>query len=62
MNTVWVLIMLAHAGFSNSTGNALTVAEFTSKERCEKAGQMIKSQAREEPKSTKLVTFVCTEK
>ena len=62
MNTIWVLIMLAHAGFSNANGNSLAVAEFTSKERCEKAGQMIKELAKEEPRSSKLVTFVCTEK
>ena len=54
--------MLAHAGFSNANGNSLAVAEFTSKERCEKAGQLIKMQAKEEPRSLKLVTFVCTEK
>lgn len=62
MNTVWVLIMLAHAGLSNATGNSLAVAEFTSKERCEKAGQMIKERAKEEPRLAKPVTFVCAEK
>ena len=62
MTTIWVLIMLSHAGFSNANGNSLAIAEFTSKERCEKAGQLIKMQAKEEPRSSKLVTFVCTEK
>ena len=62
MDATWVLIMLAHAGFSSANGNSLAVAEFTSRERCEKAGQMIRELAKEEPKSSKLVTFVCTEK
>ena len=62
MNTMWVLIMLAHANFSSSTGNAITTAEFTSKARCEEAGRLIKDKADTEPKSKKLVTFICTEK
>ena len=58
MNTMWVLIMLAHAGFSNAAGNAIKC----SKARCEGAGRLIKEKALTEPKSTKLVTFICTEK
>ena len=62
MDTIWVLIVLAHAGFSAVTGNAVTTAEFTSKVRCEEAGRLIKDKAATEPKSKKLVTFICTEK
>ena len=62
MNTMWVLIILAHAGFSTPEGNAITTAEFTSQERCEEAGRLIKDKAATEPKSKKLVTFICTEK
>ena len=62
MDTIWVLIILAHAGFSSATGNAITTAEFTSKARCEEAGRLIKDKAATEPKSKKLVTFICTEK
>ena len=62
MDTIWVLIMLAHAGFGFATGNAITTAEFTSKVRCEEAGRLIKDKAATEPRSKKLVTFICTEK
>ena len=62
MNTIWVLIMLAHAGFSTHAGNAITTAEFTSKARCEEAGRLIKEEAATEHKSKKLVTFICAEK
>ena len=62
MDTVWVLIILAHAGFGTTAGNAITTAEFTSKARCEEAGRLIKDKAAAEPKSKKLVTFICTEK
>lgn len=62
MDTIWVLIVLAHAGFSAATGNAITAAEFTSKVRCEEAGRLIKDKAATEPKTKKLVTFICTEK
>ena len=62
MDTVWVLIILAHAGFGTPAGNAITTAEFTAKARCEEAGRLIKDKAAIEPKSKKLVTFICTEK
>ena len=62
MDTIWVLILLDHAGFGISAGNAITTAEFTSKARCEEAGRLIKDKAATEPKSKKLVTFICTEK
>ena len=62
MDTIWVLIILAHAGFSSVIGNAITTAEFTSKARCEEAGRLIKDKAATEPRSKKLVTFICTEK
>ena len=62
MDTIWVLIILAHAGFSSAIGNAITTAEFTSKARCEEAGRLIKDKAATEPRSKKLVTFICTEK
>lgn len=62
MGTIWVLVILSHAGFSAATGNAITTAEFTSKARCEEAGRLIKDKAAAEPKSKKLVTFICTEK
>ena len=62
MDTIWVLILLAHAGFGTPAGNAITTAEFTSKARCEEAGRLIKDKAATEPKSKKLVTFICTEK
>ena len=62
MNTIWVLIMLAHANFSSNTGNAIATAEFTSKARCEEAGRLIKEKAATEPNTKKYVTFICTEK
>ena len=62
MDAIWVLIILAHAGFSAATGNAITTAEFTSKARCEEAGRLMKDKAATEPRSKKLVTFICTEK
>ena len=62
MATIWVLIILAHVGFGNPTGNAITTAEFTSKARCEEAGRLIKDRAATESKTNKLVTFICTEK
>ena len=62
MDAIWVLIILAHAGFSAATGNAITTAEFTSKAHCEQAGRLIKDKAATEPKTKKLVTFICTEK
>ena len=62
MDTVWVLIILAHAGFGTPAGNAITTAEFTSKARCEEAVRLIKDKAATEPKSKKFVTFICTEK
>ena len=62
MDAIWVLIILAHAGFSAATGNAITTAEFTSKARCEEAGRLIKDKAATEPKTKKRVTFICTKK
>ena len=62
MNTIWVLIILAHAGGASSVGNAITTAEFTSKARCEEAGRLMKDKAATEPRSKKLVTLICTEK
>ena len=62
MDTIWVLIILAHAGFGFSTGNTITTAEFTSKARCEEAGRLIKEKAATEPSTKKHVTFICTEK
>ena len=62
MDTIWVLIILAHAGGGSYVGNAITTAEFTSKARCEEAGRLIKDKAATEPRSKKLVTFICTEK
>lgn len=46
MDTIRVLIMLAHAGFGTHAGNAITTAEFTSKARCEEAGRLIKDENR----------------
>ena len=62
MGTIWVLIILAHAGGGSYLGNAISTAEFTSKARCEEAGRLIKDKAATEPVSKKLVTFICTEK
>ena len=62
MDTIWVLIILAHAGGGSYVGNSITTAEFTSKARCEEAGRLIKDKAATEPKSKKSVTFICTEK
>jgi hypothetical protein len=44
MNTAaFILILFAHVGMTgNGNSNAITVAEFTSKERCEAAGAAAK--------------------
>jgi hypothetical protein len=60
MNTMFVLILFAHVGArSPSNSNALTVAEFTSKERCEAAGVAAKKLA---AGSIKSIEWVCVAK
>jgi hypothetical protein len=58
MNTMFVLILFAHVGALNGNSNALTVAEFTSKERCEVAGQAAKKLA----DLRKSIEWVCVAK
>ena len=43
MNAIFVLILFAHVGpLGDGNSNALTVAEFTSQERCQAAGKAAK--------------------
>jgi hypothetical protein len=57
---IFVLILFAHVGaLGNGNSNALTVAEFTSKERCEVAGQAAKKLA---GGSVKSIEWVCVAK
>lgn len=56
----FVLIIFAHVGpMGDGNSNALTVAEFTTVERCTKAGQAAKTLAQS---STKSIEFVCVAK
>lgn len=61
MNTAaFILILFAHVGpMSNSNSNALAVAEFTSKERCEQAGSAAKGLAQN---SVKQINWACVQK
>lgn len=56
----WVLIIFAHVGaLVPGNSNALTTAEFTSKARCEAAGNSAKKLA---SGSVKNIDFRCVEK
>lgn len=58
----FVLIIFAHVGpMGDGNSNALTVAEFTTAERCAKAGQAAKTLA-QGMGSTKSIEFVCVAK
>jgi hypothetical protein len=58
--TTWILILFAHVGpMGTGNSNALTVAEFSSKARCEAAGQSAKQMAKG---SVKSIEFTCVEK
>lgn len=61
MNTAaFVLILFAHVGpMGNGNSNALTVAEFTTAERCAAAGQAAKRLA---SNSVKQIEWVCMPK
>lgn len=61
MNTAaFILIIFAHVGpMGEGNSNALTVAEFTSAQRCTSAGEAAKKLAQG---STKLIQFVCVPK
>lgn len=61
MNTAaFVLILFAHVGpMGNGNSNALTVAEFTTAERCAAAGQAAKRLAQG---SVKSIEWVCMPK
>jgi hypothetical protein len=61
MNTAaFILILFAHVGvLGNGDSNALTVAEFTSKERCEAAGVAAKKLS---TTSVKRIEWVCVAK
>ena len=61
MNTAaFVLILFAHVGvMGQGNSNALTVAEFTTKERCEAAGAAAKRLANG---SVKSIEWVCMPK
>lgn len=61
MNTAaFVLILFAHVGAMGSgNSNALTVAEFTTAERCNAAGQAAKRLAQG---SVKSIEWVCVQK
>jgi hypothetical protein len=61
MNTaIFVLILFAHVGpMGQGNSNALTVAEFTTAERCAAAGQAAKKLAQV---SVKSIEWVCMPK
>ena len=60
MNLVYVLILFAHVGtLGTGNSNALTVADFTSKERCEIAGKAAEKLAKG---SVKSIEWVCVQK
>jgi hypothetical protein len=61
MNTsAFVLILFAHVGpMGNGNSNAITTAEFTSRERCEAAAVTAKKLA---SGSTKVIEAVCMPK
>jgi len=56
----FILILFAHVGpMGNGNSNALTVAEFTTKERCEAAGAAAKKLAQG---SVKSIEWACVPK
>jgi len=61
MNTAaFILILFAHVGpMADGNSNALTVAEFTSKERCEAAGPAAKKLVQG---TVKKIEWVCMPK
>ena len=60
MNAIFVLILFAHVGpLGDGNSNALTVAEFTSQERCQAAGQAAKRLING---SVKKLEYVCVQK
>jgi hypothetical protein len=55
--TGWILILFAHVGpMADGNSNALTTAQFTSKETCEAAGRAAHSLA---VGTVKEIKFVC---
>lgn len=59
MNT-FILILMMHVGpMGDGNSNALTTAEFSSKETCESAGKAAKSMA---SGTVKKIEFVCVKK
>lgn len=57
---LYVLILFAHVGIMGSgNSNALTTAEFSSKETCEAAGDAVVKMA---GGTVKNITFVCMKK
>jgi hypothetical protein len=61
MNTAaWILILFAHVGpLADGNSNALTAAEFTSKERCEAAGRAAQKLALN---TVKKIEWTCAQK
>ena len=62
MNIAYILILLVHVGpmgTATSNSNALTVAEFTTQERCNIAGQTAKKMVEG---TVKRMEFVCLPK
>lgn len=60
MTGMYILILFAHVGaMGNGNSNALTVAEFITKERCEAAGKAAEKLAKG---SVKSIEWVCVQK
>ena len=61
MNTAtFILILFAHVGpLAEGNSNALTVAEFSSRERCEAAGRAAQKMALN---TVKKIEFICAQK
>lgn len=58
--TAWILILFAHVGaMGNGNSNALTTAEFSSRERCEAAGIAARKMAQG---TVKQIEWVCTQR
>lgn len=60
MTTSWVLILMLHVGpLGDGNSNALTHAEFTTKARCEQAGNKAQAMA---AGTVKVIKYICVEK
>ena len=60
MNTIWILILFAHVGpLGDGNSNALTTAEFSSQQTCQKAGEAAKMLSQG---STKKIIYTCVQK